>query len=345
MTIRENYDLSSRNTFGMRVSCARFIEYESVVELASLDMDALPRPVLHIGSGSNLLFCGDFPGTVLHSGIKYIRVATDAGDNVLVEAGAGVVFDDFCAWAAAEGLWGPENLSGIPGEVGAGAVQNVGAYGVEAKDIVSSVKLLDLREKRILTFSRDDCRYAYRDSVFKSSLEKGRYAVLEVLFSLTRIYSPRLDYGNVRGALPPKERYLPSEIRDAIIGIRAAKLPDPAVLGSAGSFFKNPVVPESVFASVEAVAKAESGPEYEVPHFAAGDGMVKIPAAWLIDRCSLKGETRGGAAVYEKQPLVIVNRSGDATPQDIISLENHIIDSVRSKFGIGLHPEVEHIKP
>lgn len=345
MIVKENFDLGPCNTFGMKVSCARFIEYDSVGELSSIDMEALPQPVLHMGAGSNLLFCADFPGTVLHSGIKFIRIAGEEGGKVLVEAGAGVTFDDFCAWAASEGLWGPENLSGIPGEVGAGAVQNVGAYGVEARDIVKSVKLYDLREKRITVFSNADCRYAYRDSVFKSSPAKGRYAVLSVVFTLTREYSPRLDYGNVRAALPPKESYHPSEIRDTIIGIRSSKLPDPAVMGSAGSFFKNPVVPVSVFASVEAVAKAERGPEYRVPHFDAGEGMVKIPAAWLIDSCSLKGESRGGAAVYEKQPLVIVNRSGDATPQDVISLENHIIDRVRSKFGIGLHPEVEHIKP
>lgn len=343
MTVFENYDLGSRNTFGMKVSCARYVEYDSAEELASLDLEAFPRPVLHIGAGSNLLFCGDFPGTVLHSGIRYIRVVEEDAGRVLVEAGAGVVFDDFCAWAAAEGLWGPENLSGIPGEVGAGAVQNVGAYGVEAKDIVSSVTLYDLRDRCTVSFSNADCRYAYRDSIFKSSLEKGRYAVLNVLFALTRSYSPRLDYGNVRGALPAKECYLPSEIRDAIIGIRAAKLPDPAVIGSAGSFFKNPVVPVEIFASVEAVAKAERGEDCRVPHFEADGGMVKIPAAWLIDSCSLKGVSRGGAAVYEKQPLVIVNRSGDATPQDVISLENHIIDCVKSKFGIELHPEVEHI--
>ena len=375
----ENYDLSNHNTFGMKVKCALYIEYESVSELMSLDLKALPQPVFHIGAGSNLLFKGDFPGTVLHSGIKFIKYVDMGLDEVLLTVGSGVVFDDFIANVAGNGLWGPENLSLIPGEVGAAAVQNIGAYGVEAKDIISGVVCLDTSDWSKTVFKVGECGYGYRDSRFKH--ERGRYIITSVLFKVTRKYSPKLDYGGVRTALEGKDlqALTPMDVRKAIIGIRNAKLPDPAQIGSAGSFFKNPVISREHFERIVAAEsicggaapKSPAAPDLptsplcgsvpvsavrseeriensaaanpSIPHYDLPDGTVKVPAAWLIDRCGFRGKTLGGAQVYEKQPLVIVNASGSASPEDVIALENQIIAKVKEKYDIGLHPEVDHI--
>ena len=350
----ENYDLSGHNTFGMKVKAALYIEYDSVEELMSLDIKTLPQPVFHIGAGSNLLFTGDFPGTVLHSGIKFIKYVDMGLDEVLLTVGSGVVFDDFIANVAGNGLWGPENLSLIPGEVGAAAVQNIGAYGVEAKDIVSGVVCLDTTDWSKTVFKVGECAYGYRDSRFKH--ERGRYIITSVLFKVSRKYSPKLDYGGVRKALEGKdlEALTPMDVREAIIGIRSAKLPDPAVLGSAGSFFKNPVISREHFERIAAAecppsaagkgpGRVPQGAPADIPHYDLPDGTVKVPAAWLIDRCGFRGMTLGGAQVYEKQPLVIVNASGSASPDDVIALEQQIIAKVKEKYDIVLHPEVDHI--
>ena len=334
-----NYGLGAQNTFRMKVSCAYYVEYESVKELAGLNFDRLPKPLLHIGEGSNLLFTGDFPGTVLHSNIEYIKYIDMGFEDVPVMAGAGVEWDHFVAETCRHGLWGAENLSLIPGEVGAAAVQNIGAYGVEVKDILSGVVAFDLQERKKVKFSREECCYGYRDSLFKRSENKGRYVITSVLFRLSRRPRPRLDYKGLREALSHSgfdpESLTPQEVREAVIRIRRAKLPDPEEIGSAGSFFKNPVVSREDFARIS--------PDGSAPHYDLPDGTVKVPAAWLIDQCGLKGATEGGAAVWEKQPLVIVNRSGAATPQEVLALESRIINTVQERFGVMLHPEVEHI--
>ena len=338
----ENYDLGAHNTFGMKVKAALYIEYDSVDELMSLDYKSLPQPIFHIGAGSNLLFTKDFPGTVLHSNIKYIKYVDMGLDEVLLTVGSGVVFDDFIANVAGNGLWGPENLSLIPGEVGAAAVQNIGAYGVEAKDIISGVVCLDTKDWTKTVFKVGECAYGYRDSRFKH--ERGRYIITSVLFRVTRKYSPKLDYGGVRNALEGYDlnALKPTDIRDAIIRIRNAKLPDPAEIGSAGSFFKNPVISREHF---ERILNAEcpQGTHADIPHYDLPDGTVKVPAAWLIDQCGFRGKKLGGAQVYEKQPLVIVNASGSASPEDVLALENEIIAKVKEKYDIVLHPEVDHI--
>ena len=339
------------NTFGMKVKARCFMEYDSVADLVDIEFEELARPVLHIGGGSNLLFTDDFKGTVLHSKIDFIEVL-DSYDGaaedgpVLVSVGAGVVFDDFCEWAAKEGLWGVENLSYIPGEVGAAAVQNIGAYGVEVKDVIHTVYCYDTVEEEFVSIPVEDCEYGYRDSVFKDPEIKGRYIVTHVVFALSREPRPRLDYGHLRDAVADAAQQAdltPALIRKVIIRIRKEKLPEPSVMGSAGSFFKNPVVSAEHFARIEASAKAEHGADYKVPHYDLPDGVVKVPAAWMIEQCGWKGRRSGGAAVYEKQPLVIVNYTGEAYPEEIIGLERRIIESVKDKFGIELHPEVEHI--
>jgi UDP-N-acetylmuramate dehydrogenase len=348
--IKTNYyqDLTKMNTFGMKVSARCFMEYDSVADLVDIEFAELARPVLHIGGGSNLLFTDDFKGTVLHSKIDFIEILDETDSRVLVSVGAGVVFDDFCAWAAKEGLWGAENLSYIPGEVGASAVQNIGAYGVEVKDIIYKVYCYDTIEEEFVCFDVDECEYGYRDSYFKRPEVKGRYIVTHVVFALSRTPDPHLEYGHLKGAVcchseRGEEALTPLTIRKVIIKIRKEKLPEPSVMGSAGSFFKNPVISMDHFRQIEAAAKAELGADYKVPHYDLPDGTVKVPAAWLIEQCGWKGKRSGGAAVYDKQPLVIVNYTGEAFPEEIIGLERRIIDSVKRKFEIELHPEVEHI--
>ena len=269
--------------------------------------------------------------------------------------------------------------------MGASAVQNIGAYGVEAKDIIDTVHAFDLRERRFVDIPGADCGYGYRTSNFKT-VWKGRYIITAVTFCLSLVPTPVLDYGGVRKALenrgvifegegmgpetyatlgileggaqpqvgrdggaqprrvsgPIPSPLTPQIIRETIIGIREKKLPDPAKIGSAGSFFCNPVIERDYFARIVALAKAEKGPDYEVPHYEVGD-KVKVPAAWMIDQCGFKGMRLGGAQVYPNQPLVIVNATGDATPQDIIALEQRVIDTIQEKYGITLHPEVEHV--
>ena len=378
------------NTFGMKVKARCFMEYDSVADLVDIEFEELARPVLHIGGGSNLLFTDDFKGTVLHSKIDFIEILEDGNCDtserhcersvaistpVLVSVGAGVVFDDFCAWAAKEGLWGVENLSYIPGEVGASAVQNIGAYGVEVKDVIHKVYCYDTLEEEFVSFSVEECGYGYRDSIFKNPEVKGRYIVTHVVFALSRDPRPVLDYGHLKEAvaeaaslssdprLPggrhplaeggmslPSDttsafdaRVTPAIIRKVIIKIRKEKLPEPSVVGSAGSFFKNPVISLEHFARIESAAKAEHGPDYKVPHYNLPDGTVKVPAAWMIEQCGWKGKRSGGAAVWDKQPLVIVNYTGNAYPEEIVGLEKRIIASVKAKFGVDLHPEVEHV--
>lgn len=344
MRIEYDHDLGAANTFRMKVKCACYVEYESAAELEKLDFDALPRPFLSIGGGSNLLFTGDFPGTVLHSRIDFIKYVDMGLDEIPVMVGSGVCWDRFVQETCGHGLWGAENLSLIPGDMGAAAVQNIGAYGVEACDLISGVVCYDVQERRKVKFAVSECAYGYRESMFKHA--GGRYVITSVLLRLSRKFNPRLDYKGVRSALGLADGECPSDltpmkVRDAIIGVRRSKLPDPDEIGSAGSFFKNPVVDAITFARVIDVAKADG--RDVVPHYLLPGGMVKIPAAFLIDSCGFKGATEGGAAVYEKQPLVLVNASGSATPQDVIALETRIIDGVRSKYGIELHPEVEHI--
>ena len=275
-------------------------------------------------------------------------VEDDAPTETLVSVGAGVVFDDFCDWAAKEGLWGVENLSYIPGEVGASAVQNIGAYGVEVKDVIRTVYCYDTVEEEFVKFDVSECEYGYRDSIFKNPEIKGRYIVTHVVFALSRTPQPKLEYGHletaVKEAQSAKDSPLtPALIRKVIIKIRKEKLPEPSVVGSAGSFFKNPVISAEHFAKIEAAAKAEHGADCKVPHYDLPDGTVKVPAAWMIEQCGWKGRRSGGAAVWDKQPLVIVNYTGDAYPEEIIGLERRIIDSVKNKFGVELHPEVDHI--
>ena len=325
------------NTFGIPAHARVYAEYTSLEELRALLQTYQGERLLHIGAGSNLLFTKDFDGVVLHSRICFARALEEDAEGVNIEVGAGIVMDDLIAQVADMGLYGLENLSHIPGEVGASAVQNVGAYGVEAKDVIREVHAIAVESGEECVFSNADCRFGYRDSIFKNEW-KGQYIITSVVFHLSKQPQPRLDYGNLRQALAGKEP-TPMNIREAVIAIRKQKLPEPEELGSAGSFFKNPIISSEHF---QTILQQEQKTAAEIPHFETADG-IKIPAAWLIEQCGWKGKRQGGAQVYEKQPLVIVN-TGNATAQDIITLAADITESIAQRFQITLHPEVNLIK-
>ena len=319
------------NTFRMDVRAKIYAEYRSVDELRELLQQYRGERLLHIGAGSNLLFTGDFNGVVRHSAMRRARATREDDNHVFIEAENGLVLDELIAQLCDMGLSGMENLSYIPGEVGASAVQNVGAYGVEAKDVITEVRALAIADGSERTFTNAECRYGYRDSIFKNEL-RGQYIITGVTYRLDKQFVPKLDYGNLRGEVGANPT--PMDVREAVIRIRRQKLPEVSELGSAGSFFKNPIVPREQYEAIAA--------QYErVPHFDQ-DGGVKIPAAWLIEQCGWKGKTLGGAQCYAKQPLVLVN-TGNATPQDVITLAQNICDSVHDKFGITISPEVNYI--
>lgn len=320
------------NTFGMDVRAERFIEYVSEEELISILPLLHEHRFLHIGGGSNILFCGNYDGIILHSAIAGISVVAEDEASVSVKVGAGVQWDDFVSYAVEKGWSGAENLSLIPGEVGASAVQNIGAYGVEAKDLIENVETIDLTDGTRRVFLNAECVYGYRKSIFKNEL-KGRYAVTYVTYRLSKVFQPKIDYGNVREKLQGKE-LTPENVRNAVIDIRQSKLPDPEVIGNAGSFFMNPVVSLEKYEAL----KTENP---DMPHYIV-DGGVKIPAGWLIEKCGWKGKSLGRAGVCPNQALVLINLGG-ATGSDIVALSNAVCQSVSEKFGISISPEVNII--
>lgn len=332
MTIEENKSLLGHNTFRMDVHTKVWAEYHSVDELQTLLQRYKGEPIMAIGAGSNLLFTKDYEGVLLHCGMRRARALEENAEYVDIEAEAGIVLDELIEQTVDMGLGGLENLSHIPGEVGASAVQNVGAYGVEAKDVIVRVRTIEIATSKERVFEQEECKYAYRDSIFKNEL-RGKYIVTHVVYRLQKHPELHLDYGNLKAQV--EEPYTLRKVREAVIRVRKQKLPEVTELGSAGSFFKNPFVSQAQY---EALAAQYS----TIPHYAAGD-KVKIPAAWLIEQCGLKGKTVGGAQVYEKQPLVIVNRTGKATPQDVVALAEEVCKSVQNEFGISIHPEVNYI--
>lgn len=329
-----NYNLKEHNTFGLDVRCRRFIEYTSVEELQSVlgTLTAADEPLLMLGGGSNMLFTDDYKGTVLHSAIKgYTATATSGG--VLLRCGSGEVWDDIVKLTVQHGWHGAENLSLIPGEVGATAVQNIGAYGAEAKDIIFKVEAVDLSTGKTVVCTNADCEYAYRQSNFKREW-KGRYVITYVTYRLSTTFTPHLDYGNILSELNREGITEPTaqQLRDVIIKIRQSKLPDPKVEGNAGSFFMNPVVSRMKYEELSALYP-------DIPHYPVDQDHIKIPAGWMIDQCGWKGKALGRAGVHTKQALVLVNKGG-ATGSDIVRLCEAIRKDVLNKFGITINPEV-----
>lgn len=370
------FSLIHHNTFGIDATCERFAEYSTVEELSALLAPLVDSGSrwLHIGGGSNLLFLSEhYDGTILHSRIRGIEVCDEDDECVILRVGAGEDWDAFVDYCVSHGWYGLENLSFIPGEVGASAVQNVGAYGVEAGDRIETVEGLligsDVRDHAAAVLSGEeyaaeapaettisatvidhaDCNYAYRSSVFKHEL-KGRFIVTHVWYRLSKTFQPVMTHAAVTRLLEAKgidpQRCTAQQVRDAIIEVRKAKLPDPKVTGSAGSFFMNPVVPQAK--ADELLKLYPAMPHYPAPLPSKGeDGAeamgVKIPAGWLIEQCGWKGQQQGRAGVHPQQALVLIN-CGGATGADVEHLAFTIQADVRQKFGIDIHPEVLFIQ-
>ena len=331
--IAAHVNLQSFNTFGIAAHAKRFIAIDSTESLRSIllaDKDDTPRFIL--GGGSNILLTRDFPGLVMRIQVMGKRVVSRDEEATLVESGAGENWNEFVRWTLDQDLAGLENLSLIPGMVGAAPIQNIGAYGVEMKDTFHSLTAMDVCDGSLKTFNRDDCEFAYRDSVFKREL-KDRYIITSVTFRLPHGAKRHLDYGDIRTELNRVSCENPSarEVSDAICAIRRRKLPDPAVIGNAGSFFKNPMVEREVLARIQ--SKHDT-----LPHYPASDGKVKLAAGWLIEQCGWKGKSLGRAGVHEQHALVLVNRGG-ATGLEILALARAIQHSVREQFQVELEPE------
>ena len=330
------------NTFNLPATADRYLELHSLDELRDVlphsGLDPKPHSgldpesqLLIVGSGSNMVFTRHFPGTVLHMANRGISLIASHGDDLLVEAAAGEVWDDFVHHCIAQGWYGAENLVAIPGTVGAAPVQNVGAYGVEAKDIIHEVHTVELATGHERTFTNAECRFGYRDSIFKHECA-GKYIVTSVVFRLSRTFAPNLGYRAIAEALTAAGLPSPTPVQlaDTITALRWSKLPRPEETGSAGSFFKNPVVPAEQYESLRAQHP-------DIVAFPVADGY-KLAAGWLIEHAGWKGRSLGRAGVYEKQALVLVNRGG-CTGEEVQALADAIIADVRAKYNVTLTPE------
>lgn len=317
------------NTFGLEVYADRYVEFGSTEELRGMLEELRKEKMYVVGGGANLVFSGDYHGTIVHSAIKGIEETDQADGSVLVRVGSGENWDAFCAEMAKRELYGVENLAYIPGEVGASAIQNVGAYGIEACDVIEKVETVEVASGDVRIFDVKECEYGYRSSIFKHQLA-GKYIVTHVTYRLRRNGTVNTSYKPLSEMFGGKSDITPQQVRDAVIEIRRSKLPEVEEIGSAGSFFMNPVVPREKYEELAAQYPA-------MPHFLTEKG-VKIPAAWLIDQCGLKGYRHGNAGVYVKQPLVLVNLGG-ATAADVLAVAEHVTETVKEKFGIELHKE------
>ncbi|MBR0037140.1 MAG: UDP-N-acetylmuramate dehydrogenase [Bacteroidales bacterium] len=360
----ENASLLPYNTFGIAAKAALLVEYNQEEDLPTIFQDprVKGKPFLHVGQGSNLLFTQDYPGVILHGSIKGIKLNASGDEEQLVEVGAGEVWDHLCQWAAIRGFMGIENLSGIPGEVGAAAVQNIGAYGAEFKDVCVAVAVYDVQQSKNYIVGVEDCRYGYRTSIFKDAEFKSRFVITGVLLRLRTKALFNIEYGNIKAALLERgyslqqkdvrtSRRKPSKVnrpitlsamRETILAIRSAKLPDPAIYGNAGSFFKNPVIPIVKYRALH--SQYPDIPMYAVtkPNGEQDPNMVKVPAGWLIEHSGCATRRVGDAAVYPKQCLVLVNM-GKAKSQEVVQLANIIIETVLDRFDVQLEPEVNFI--
>lgn len=327
----QHISLRDRNSFGVEQQAARLIEFDTPDDLRTLFAAGVPDRWMVLSGGNNVLFTQDYDGLIVTPAARGIKCLSDEGDTVRIRVEAGVEWDDLVEWAVAHDLWGVENLSLIPGKAGAAPVQNIGAYGCEAADTIRRVEMFCVENGSMLTLDAAHCGFGYRESVFKHTL-KGRVIITAVEFELSRTPRPRLAYGDVEREVEARGGASLRNIREAICAIRRSKLPDPAVLGNAGSFFKNPVVEAPV-----AAALLERYPA--MPHYPAPDGRVKLAAGWLIDQAGLKGWREGNVGVHERQALVLVNYGG-ATGGEVIAFARRVQQRVLDRFGIAIDTEV-----
>lgn len=333
--IQSNIDLKPFNTFGISSVAKRFASFSSVDELSKLLNERDGEELLILGGGSNILLTDDFDGLVLRNEIKGFSIIEESDTHVIVESGAGEVWHEFVLRCIDKGFGGIENLSLIPGSVGASPMQNIGAYGVEIKDVFDSLKAFHIATGEIHEFNHKDCQFGYRESVFKRAL-KGQYVICSVRFRLTKQHVINSSYGAIESELERMQISDPTirDISNAVIAIRSSKLPDPKEIGNAGSFFKNPVVSEDVVAKIEE--------QYdEFPKYPAENG-IKLAAGWLIEQSGWKGKTFGTFGVHKKQALVLVNYGG-SEGKEIYDLSEKIISDVAEKFGVHLEREVNII--
>lgn len=336
-TIHKNYSLKSLNSFGLDVQAAQYIQLTNVEEVQQTlaDKSKLIEPLLVLGGGYNLLFTDDFTGTVLHPLMGGIEKTDETADYVQLRVGAGVHWDDFVAHCVTNGWGGVENLSLIPGNVGACPVQNIGAYGVEVKDTICLVEGVYIDTATLFRFTNAECGFGYRNSIFKQSL-KGNVLITYVSFRLSKQPTFVTHYGNIEEELKRHGEVSLATIRKTIVEIRESKLPDPHVLGNAGSFFKNPMVSK-------AKADALKATYADMPTYPTADANeVKLAAGWLIERCGWKGKRIGNVGVHEHQALVLVNYGG-AKAQELVKLSNAIQQSVKQTFDVDIEPEVNFI--
>ena len=337
LQIQQNVSLKNFNTFGIEVFARYFVEINHEDELVELFMDPqwLQTERLILGGGSNMLFKTDFGGLVIRINIRGIEHRINHNE-VFVEAGGGEVWNDLVNFCVASEYAGLKNLSLIPGSVGASPIQNIGAYGVELKDVFYSCNAFEIATGAIKTFSKHDCRFGYRDSIFKTEL-KEQYIITSVKFLLSLVPDVKLHYGAIQDELAKRNITSPTikDVSQVVSHIRVSKLPDPSTIGNAGSFFKNPVITAEEFNKVHTAFP-------EVVHYPAGDGFTKLAAGWLIEQCGWKGKVGGHTGTWHNQALVLVNHGG-ATGQEVYSLSSQIIDSVYTKFGVMLEREVNII--
>ena len=336
MKIEENYSLERHNTFHLNVKTRWFMEYNNEEELVRILKDEYVSSFekVHIGSGSNLLFLHDYRGVVMHSAIKGMAIVEEDDENVSIRVGAGELWDDLVAFAVKNGWGGIENLSLIPGEVGAAAIQNIGAYGAEFKDVVQAVETVEIETASKRIFPIEDCKYGYRSSVFKNELN-DKYIVTNVIVRLNKHPRISIEYADLKAELAACNEINLAAVRKAVIDVRTRKLPDPETMGNAGSFFMNPTISERHYNLLK-----EQYPS--MPSYPLSDGRVKVPAAWLIEQCGFKGKAFGQAGVYEHQALVLVNLGG-AEGTEIALLAETIRETVSQRFGIQIEPEVKYI--
>ncbi len=331
--IYSNINLADRNSFGVQQHAKTLVEFESAEDLRNYFTEQHPERWYVLGAGNNTLFTQDYDG-VLFTPVNRNRTILLSNDEyVEVRAEAAHDWDELVEWSVNEGLWGIENLSAIPSSVGAAPVQNIGAYGAEAKDAITVVEYFDTRTLEVVRLANAECKFAYRESIFKQEL-KGHVIILAVEFRLSRSPRPNLGYGDVISEVEAHGGATLRNIRDAICAIRSRKLPDPKVLGNAGSFFKNPIVDKSVAESL--MAKYPDMPHYAVP---GDNNHVKLAAGWLIDRSGLKGYRDGSVGVHDRQALVLVNHGG-ATGGDVMRLAYYVCGKVKENFGVEISPEV-----
>lgn len=335
MIIKENISLKPYNTFGIEAKAKHFAVINELHDLYELhERGFFNNNFVLLGGGSNILFAGDYEGIVILNSLGGIEVGATAENEVIVRAGAGVVWNDLVWYCIDRGYGGIENLSLIPGSAGAAPIQNIGAYGVELKDCFVSLEAFDIETAEIKEFNRQDCRFGYRDSIFKHAM-KGKVVILSVSLKLFKDKPPDTTYGAIKDQLKSMRITDHPDIRSvglAVTAIRQSKLPDPDVIGNAGSFFKNPVIMYSEFAKIQ-----HRYPD--IPHYISGHGKVKVPAAWMIEQCGWKGKRLGYAGVHAKQALVLVNH-GKASGNDILALAMAIRGSVSARFAVDLEMEV-----